>query len=174
MITGNIWYGKIGDGNADFNMGIANTFGYKGVSLYTLFDIKKGGDIYNSKGQWITRDLRNPQMDMSDVADGQKTAYDYFLNFYDVNNPNSYWVEDGSFIKLRELAIGYSLPKAFLSNFLNGSFKGITFKAVGRNLLTFTKYSGYDPEVGSIREPYDGTYKYPNFRNMAVSLSLDF
>jgi hypothetical protein len=47
-------------------------------------------------------------------------------------------------------------------------------RLIGRNLLTFTKYSGYDPEVGSIRSPFDDTGSYPNYRNVAFSLSFDF
>jgi len=164
---------KIGDGNADFNMGLSNTFNYKGATLYFLLDLKKGGDIYNAKGQWLTRDLRNPEMDMAGVPQGEKKAYDYFLNFYDVNTPNSYWVEDGTYLKLREVALGYTFPLKSL-NIFGGVVKSITAKVVGRNLLTFTGYSGYDPEVGSLRQPYDGTYKYPNFRNYAFSLSMDF
>lgn len=170
---GAILFDKIGDGNADFNMGLANTFNYKGATLYFLLDLKKGGDIYNAKGQWLTRDLRNPEMDMSGVAQSDKKAYDYFLNFYDVNTPNSYWVEDGTYLKLREVAMGYTFPLKSL-NVFGGVVKSITAKVVGRNLLTFTGYSGYDPEVGSLRQPYDGTYKYPNFRNYAFSLSMDF
>jgi hypothetical protein len=53
-------------------------------------------------------------------------------------------------------------------------FKSITAKVIGRNLFTITEYSGYDPEVGSIRNPFDGTDTYPNFRNVALSLSFDF
>ena len=170
---GAIMFGKIGDGNADFNMGFANTLNFKRATFYFLLDLKKGGDIYNAKGQWLTRDLRNPEMDMSGVAQGDKKAYDYFLNFYDVNTPNSYWVEDGTYLKLREVALGYTFPLKSL-NLLGGVVKSITAKVVGRNLLTFTGYSGYDPEVGTLRQPYDGTYKYPNFRNYAFSLSMDF
>ena len=170
---GAILFGKIGDGNADFNMGLSNTLNYKGATFYFLLDLKKGGDIYNAKGQWLTRDLRNPEMDQSGVAQSDKKAYDYFLNFYDVNTPNSYWVEDGTYLKLREVALGYTFPLKSL-NVFGGVVKSITAKVVGRNLLTFTDYSGYDPEVGSLRQPYDGTYKYPNFRNYAFSLSLDF
>lgn len=171
---GNFLFTQIGDGNARFNMGIANTFTYKGISLYVLADIKSGGDIYNSKGQWITRDLRNAEMDMSGVPQDQKTAYDYWVNFYDVNTPNSYWVEDGSFIKIRELSIGYALPQRVLNTFLNGAVKGARLSFLSRNLFTFTNYSGYDPEVGNVREPYDSTSQYPNFRTMSFSLSLDF
>lgn len=171
--NGNTWYGKIGDGNSDFNMGISNTITYKGILLYFLIDIKSGGDIYNAKGQWISRDFRNEKMDMSNVPQTEKKTYDYYINFYNTNIINKYWVEDGSYIKLRELAVGYSIPQSSLS-FLKNAFKGITAKIIGRNLLTFTKYSGYDPEVGSVRLPYDGVYKYPNFRNIAFSLSFDF
>lgn len=170
---GAILFGKIGDGNADFNMGFANTLNYKRATFYFLLDLKKGGDIYNAKGQWLTRDLRNPEMDMGGVAQADKKAYDYFLNFYDVNTPNSYWVEDGTYLKLREVALGYTFPLKSL-NVFGGVVKSITAKVVGRNLLTFTGYSGYDPEVGTLRQPYDGTYKYPNFRNYAFSLSMDF
>jgi len=77
-------------------------------------------------------------------------------------------------LKLRELALGYSIPSKHLNKFLKGTFKGVTLKAIGRNLLTFTKYSGYDPEVGSLRMPYDGIYMNPNYRNIAFSLSFDF
>jgi hypothetical protein len=171
---GNNLFAKIGDGNADFNMGIANTIGYKGLTLYFLFDIKQGGDIYNAKSQWMTRDLRNSIMDMSGVPAEQKKAYDYYVNFYDTNIPNSFWVEDGSYVKLRELALGYSVPPAMLGSVLKGVIKGANLRLIGRNLLTFSGYSGYDPEVGTIRQPYDGTNRYPNFRNYSVSLSLDF
>ena len=172
--NGSILNAKIGDGNADFNMGIANTLSYKGFTLYLLFDIKQGGDVYNGKGQWITRDLRNGIMDQSGVAPENKKAYDYWVNFYNVNAPNSFWVEDGSFVKVRELALGYAIPKAVLSGFLKGAFKNATVKVMGRNLHTWTKYTGYDPEVGTIREPYDNTNIYPNFRTMSASLTLDF
>lgn len=172
--NGNLLYGKIGDGNSDFNMGIANTFNYKGFSLYFLFDIKQGGDVYNAKGQWITRDFRSPLMDMSGVAADKKKAVDYFSNFYDVNTPNAFWVEDASYIKMRELSVGYSIPTKFLTSKFSNVVKGATLKVIGRNLFTISKYSGYDPEVGSLRNPYDGTSSYPNFTNLAFSLSLDF
>ena len=170
---GAILFDKIGDGNADFNMGLANTFNYKRATLYFLLDLKKGGNIYNAKGQWLTRDLRNPEMDQSAVAQADKKAYDYFLNFYDVNTPNAYWVEDATYLKLREVALGYTFPLKSLDVF-GGVVKSITAKVVGRNLINFDNYSGYDAEVGSIRQPYDGTSKYPNFRNYAFSLSMDF
>ncbi len=171
--NGNWAFVEIGDGNPDFMLGVSNTVSYKGFQLYALVDIKSGGDVYNRKSQWLTRDNRNGIEDMAGVADGQKKTLDYFQGFYDVNNNNKYWVEDAGFIKLREVALGYSFSTKSLSIF-KGVVKGITARVIGRNLLTITDYSGYDPEVGSIRNPYDGTGTYPNFRNIAFSLSLDF
>jgi TonB-linked SusC/RagA family outer membrane protein len=170
---GNVAFVKIGNGNPDFNMGISNTIGYKGFQLYVLVDIKKGGDVYNRKSQWLTRDSRNGIMDMAGVDPSKKKTYDYFQAFYDVNTNNSYWVEDAGFIKFREVALGYTFPQKTLGVF-KGIVKGASARIIGRNLLTITDYSGYDPEVGSIRNPYDGTGTYPNFRNLAFSLSLEF
>lgn len=172
--TGNNWYGKIGDGNADFNLGFSNTFKYKNFSLYFLLDWKQGGDIYNSKSQWSTRDLRNGIVDQSGKPDGQKKTAEYYLGFYEVNTVNDFWVEDASYLKFREVALSYSLPKKMLNNTFNGVFKGVTAKMVARNLFTITGYSGYDPEVGSVSQPYDGINKYPNYRSYGFSLAFDF
>lgn len=172
--NGSPWYGKIGDGNADFNMGIANTFKYKGFSFYFLLDWKQGGDVFNGKNQRLAFNYIWSKMDQSGVASGSKKAYDYYYAFYDGNNSNKYWVEDGTYLKVREVALGYSLPTKTLDKVFHGAVKEITAKAIGRNLLTFTKYTGYDPEVGSIRQPYDGIYMNPNYRNVAFSLSVNF
>ncbi len=172
--NGDLAFVKIGDGLPKFTMGISNSISYKNASFYFLFDIKNGGDVYNRKSQWMTRDTRNGIMDMANVPEGEKKTTDYFLNFYDVNSNNSYWVEDASFIKLREVALGYTLNDSNMPTSISNIFKSITAKVIGRNLLTFTEYSGYDPEVGSIRNPFDGTDTYPNYRNIALSLTLDF
>jgi len=172
--TGADAFVKIGDGLPKFTMGISNSINYKNAFFYFLVDIKNGGDVYNRKSQWLTRDNRSVIMDMSNVPDGQKKTFDYYQKFYDVNSNNSYWVEDASFVKLREVSIGYTLTNINMPTSLQNVFKSITAKAIGRNLLTFTDYSGYDPEVGTIRNPFDGTGTYPNFRNVAFSLTLDF
>ncbi|MCO6496060.1 MAG: SusC/RagA family TonB-linked outer membrane protein [Chitinophagaceae bacterium] len=169
------WYGKVGDGNPDFLMGISNTLTYKGLSLYFLLDWKQGGDIYNGKDQRLAFNRTSARMDMYNVPQNQKKAYDYwFLGAYDKNDINQYWVEDGSYLKIREISLSYRLPGSVLDKIFNGFIKGADFKIVGRNLYTFTKYSGYDPEVGSLRMPYDGIYMNPNYRNISLSLGLNF
>jgi hypothetical protein len=168
------WYGKVGDGNPDFNMGISNTFKYKGITLYVLLDWKQGGDIYNGKDQRLVFNYMSKKQDMFGVPQNLKKAHDYFNSLYDKNDINAYWVEDGSYLKVREIALGYTLTSKNLSNIFKGGIKEINARVVGRNLLTFTKYSGYDPEVGSIRQPYDGIYMNPNYRNIAISVSFNF
>ncbi len=175
--NGATWLGKIGDGNADFNMGIANTFTYKGITLYILLDWKQGGDVYNSNNQRLAFNWVSKLQDMGGVPDDQKKAAAYWGatdGMYDFNFANAYWVEDASYLKLREVAIGYDIPGSVLSGFLKGAIKGVSIKAVGRNLHTFTGYTGYDPEVGTIRQPIDGIGANPIYRTIAFSLGFNF
>ncbi len=170
---GAAWFGRIGKGTPDFVAGIANTINWKGVQLYVLLDWKQGGDVYNGKDQRLAFNWVSAKQDMTNVPDGQKKAAIYWGSnggFYDGNNGNAYWVEDGTYMKVREISIGYSLPTRMLGKHV----KGVTGRVIGRNLLTFTNYSGYDPEVGSLRFPVDGIYTNPIYRNVAFSLSLDF
>ena len=172
---GSTWFGKIGDGNSDFNMGITNTFTWKSLLFYFLLDWKQGGDIYNGKEQRLAFNLVSKKQDMSGVPDAQKKAYDYWsTGMYDANFTNAYWVEKGTYLKVREVALGYNIPSKYLGGFLKGTFKGVSAKVIGRNLLTLTNYSGYDPEVGSLRQPIDGIYANPIYRSFAFSLELKF
>ena len=112
---------------------------------------------------------------MTNVPAAEKKAAAYWgAGMYDGNNANAYWVEDASYLKVREISLGYTVPAKTLSGIFNGFVKGINAKVVGRNLLTFTKYSGYDPEVGTIRFPVDGISANPIYRNIAFSLSFNF
>jgi TonB-linked SusC/RagA family outer membrane protein len=171
---GNLAFVKIGDGRPDWTAGFSNTISYKDFSLYLLFDFKSGGDLYNRKSQWLTRDDRNGIMDQAGKPENEKKAYDYYKAFYDVNTNNSYWVEDASFIKLRELSISYRVSPNNLGKVLGTGYDSIVLSVIGRNLLTFTDYSGYDPEAGTIRSPFDGTDQYPNMRNIAFSIGINF
>jgi outer membrane receptor protein involved in Fe transport len=172
---GSVWFDKIGDGNPTFIAGITNTLTFKGFQLYVLLDWKQGGDVYNGKDQRLAFNNVSAKQDMSNVPTGQKKAASYWASgMYDANFANSYWVEDGTYLKVREVALGYSVPAKALSRVFKGAIKGINAKLIGRNLFTFTGYSGYDPEVGSLRSPFDGIYANPVYRNIAFSLSFNF
>jgi hypothetical protein len=106
-----------------------------------------------------------------------KKAIPYYKTFYDVNNFNEFWVEDGSYLKLRELSLSYNVPSSALQGFVRGYIKNIKLALIGKNLFTVTNYSGYDPEVmttdGTQYFAYD-FMGYPNYRSYSVSLELKF
>jgi len=168
---------KIGDSNPDFKMGFASTMNYKAFTLYFLFDWKQGGDIYNKTAQWLTRDDRHGMMDQAGKPENEKKTIDYYKAFYDVNDFNDFWIEDGTFVKLRELSLSYTMPRGTLSKFASGFVKDAKLSLIGRNLLTFTNYTGFDPEVGTTNGTQIYAYDfagYPNFRAFSASLELKF
>ncbi len=138
---------QIGNQNADFRVGINSTFSYKNFDLYTLWDWKQGGDVYNKNRQWLTISSRSDLVDQAGKPEDEKKASVYYGQLYDTNDNNAFWVEDGSFVKLREASLTYRLPKQTLDKI--GFFNEVKFSLIGRNLLTFTDYKGWDPEVNS-------------------------
>ncbi|NQU87069.1 MAG: SusC/RagA family TonB-linked outer membrane protein [Mariniphaga sp.] len=171
---------QVGDGNPDFHMGIANTISWKGLNLYVLLDWKQGGDIYSLTNQWMYRDNRAISMDQSGLPENQKKTYDYYKALYNVNTYNNHFVEDGTFLKVREISLHYNLSKALLNKVLGGFIKEFKVGIIGRNLFTFTNYSGYDPEVGSSEGSGDNTiqawdeFAYPNYRTLTGSIEFKF
>ncbi|ADR22856.1 SusC/RagA family TonB-linked outer membrane protein [Marivirga tractuosa] len=167
---------KVGDTNPDFNLGFNNTFVlFKNFRIYMLWDWKQGGDIYSQTNQFLTRDNRAGYIDQRGAENPKPIGY--YQAFYNTNNPSSYFVYDGSFLKLRELSVNYNVPVKNLGwDFINGIQVGI----VGRNLFTVSDYPGYDPEVGQGPDNVDRTtyavdgFRYPNFRTISGSLQLTF
>lgn len=177
--SGNPAIVKIGDSYPDFNLKLSTTVGYKNLQFYMLWDWKQGGNIYNKTNQWLTRDNRSGIMDQYGKADNEKKTVAYYQGFYYINEMNDYWVEDATYLKLREVSLYYNVPSTVLNGVLGGLIKGIKIGVIGRNLLTFTNYSGYDPEVqtntfsGSQNFSYD-FMGYPNFRSYSGSLEVKF
>ena len=167
----------IGDANPDFNLRWSNTLTWKGLSFYALLDWKQGGDVYNMTRHWAYRDNRGAEMDQYGKPENEKKTIDYYQNLYNVASVNSHFVEDATYVKIREIAVYYTLGRSNLSGFLNGFFKSIRIGATGRNLFTFTNYSGYDPEVshgGEATNQFYDSYNYPNFRTYTGSLEFTF
>ena len=170
---------KIGNQNADFRVGITSNFSYKNFGFYMLWDWKNGGDIYNRNGQWTTISERNAIVDQAGKPENQKKTTTYYSTLYDTNSNNGFWVEDGSYVKLKELSVSYTLGADKLSNIANGFFEEIKFNAIGRNLLTYTDYSGWDPEVAnydtSTQQYFSVDYGvYPNQSTYSLSVQLKF
>lgn len=93
--------------------------------------------------------------------------------------PSTRFLEDGSFLRLKNLMIGYSVPGASLQSATKGTIKSIRIYVSAQNILTFTKYSGYDPEVGN-RTPSSSLTNgidfavYPQPKSVQVGLQAGF
>jgi hypothetical protein len=87
-------------------------------------------------------------------------------------------VEDGSFLKLRELSVSYNITPNQMDRFgLGNILRDARISVVGRNLLTFTGYTGSDPEVGlgtNVTFNRVHEFAYPHFRTYTVSMQLRF
>jgi TonB-dependent starch-binding outer membrane protein SusC len=93
--------------------------------------------------------------------------------------PSTRFVEDGSFLRLKNIMIGYNVPAASLRTLTKGTVKNLRVYASGQNVLTFTKYKGYDPEVGN-RTPGSSLTNgidfavYPQPQSFQVGIQANF
>ncbi len=149
---------QIGDANPDYTMSFASEVSWKRFRLTGLVDWQHGGDIIN-----LTKFLYDLGQNTADYADSitvgttRTTKGDHRLAIFP--HKTSVYVEDGSFVKLREVTLSYDVP-ARIQERLWGSASGATVSLSGRNLLTFTDYTGLDPEVS-------------NFGNQNIARNID-
>jgi TonB-linked SusC/RagA family outer membrane protein len=191
----------IGDINPKWSGGIQNNFKYKDFGLSFLIDIKKGGSVF-SLDQYYGQatglypesaglnDLGNPQrLPISQGggvilpgvnAAGQPNtvrveAFDNAVTPYGYsNNPQAAFVYDAGFVKLREAALTYSLPKQWLGD---KAVKGVDVSLVGRNLWVMHKNVPYaDPEAGLSSGNLQGNQSgaYPSVRTLGFNLKFRF
>ena len=104
----------IGDVNPDFNASLNNTMQWKGLSVNTLFNWVKGGNIYNLTRQWPFNEERDPIFDQRGKPQADKKPVNYYKVFYNGINANDFFVEDGSYVRLRELSVNYALPASLV------------------------------------------------------------
>ena len=167
---------KIGDVNPDYSFGFANTIRAGGFTLYGLIDGTHGGDIYNFTANWMMQDQRHAALDQFGKA--QKHALDYYqAGLYNGLEPNSFFVEDGSYVKLRELSLSYNFAQSFVRALpFMRTGQSLKLAVIGRNLKTWTNYSGFDPEAssnGDFNFRIDG-FRYPSFRQITGQIEIGF
>ena len=184
---------QIGDPNPDFTYGISLNMDYKGFDLNLFFQGSQGNDIYNmlkvnsysanNGGLNWSPDLINSYIpavyDISNrrVAPALLTAAENTntgLPRMDADLSSSdFYVEDGSYLRLKNIQLGYTLPVSLTSKVKIERFR---IYIGARNLLTFTKYKGFDPEVGEttlLERGFDrGTY--PQSKMYMVGINLGF
>jgi hypothetical protein len=132
---------KIGDPNPKLVTSWANDFqlGSK-ISFHIQFDGMFGGDVFNFSRRVLETPAFGNGTEYAKELSGQ-VAVGYFAARRTIFEE---YVEDGSFVKLREVSVAYALDADFIKNL---GFRNIMVTLAGRNLLCFTNYQGYDPEV---------------------------
>ncbi|HEX5581362.1 MAG TPA: hypothetical protein VFX39_07290, partial [Gemmatimonadaceae bacterium] len=171
--TGSAAVVKIGDGNPDFHFGVSNNVTWKDFSFYALVDAQVGGNVYHMTKQRMYQWGRSADVDQAGKPQELKKPVEYYVNLYAATSPNDWFVEDGGFVKLRELSVAYRVPTSLLQRLGNVGLEGARISLVGRNLLTFTDYTGYDPEVGGTINRLD-SFDYPRYRTITGTIELTF
>ncbi len=137
-----------GDSEADFQMGINNNFRYKNLSLSFLWQWKKGGDNINLTS--LLTDLNGTSHDYDTIdldPEGSLGNGDYRLS--QLGASAEPFVEDASYLRLRELGLYYTLPSKLMSGVLGGNIDSVKLGFSGSNLINIFDYNSYDPEVSN-------------------------
>lgn len=167
----------------DFTYGLNINLGFKQFDLSAFFQGVYGADLYNSfasranlaSGNNQAKDenrlvgVNNYWTPENPVNDQTRIG---LSDFNDNDRFSSWWLEDASFLRLRNLQVGYTIPRK-LADKMN--LKQLRVYIGGENLFTVTNYSGYDPEVSS-EDPlgYVDDGKYPIPRILNVGLTVKF
>lgn len=167
----------IGNSEPKFTGGFTNKFNYKGFDLNIFLSFSYGGKLfvtnyfpvsgYNNRNilKQIYDDAWRPYRDSNKWPD-------YTIDSYK-NLSSSLFVEDGSYLKIKDVTLGYTLPSAWLKK---ANINKVRIYVTGQNLFTFTKFNWYDPEVTSNNPITAGKYHfvYPSSRTFITGLSIDF
>ncbi|WP_167619801.1 SusC/RagA family TonB-linked outer membrane protein [Maribellus sediminis] len=166
----------IGDPNPTFTFGLTNTFSYKGFNLNIFMQGSVGNDIFNaSKGDIMGMyDLKNQSTAVLErwrtpgqVTDVPKAGFNM--------QPSSYFIEDGTYLRVKDITLSYNFQGGLLNRL------GVTRLqpyVTATNLLTFTNYSGMDPEVnqwgnsGAVQGIDWGTY--PHSKTFVFGVNVEF
>jgi TonB-dependent SusC/RagA subfamily outer membrane receptor len=170
---------KIGSVVPDFNLSISTNFQWQGFSAYALLDAQIGGDVFNLT-RWLGMRTGNAgEFDQAGKSDELKKPVLY--NVPIASSRNSHFVESSEYLKVRELSLRYTFNRSQLRRLFGGILNKVTIGVVGRNLFTFTGYTGYDPEVGLTGGDVGSAVvnrldlnTYPNFRTFTGVLEFEF
>ncbi len=143
----------IGNPNPDFIYGVRNTFNYKGIELEVLLQGVQGNELYYGGGQYMsasgsngydnqTRDQLNSWKKPGDITNVPEARL-FLANGVD---PSSRYIADGSFMRVKSVTLGYTLPQAITQKL---KIERARVYLRGQNLFTSTKYQGWDPEVNA-------------------------
>jgi hypothetical protein len=168
----------------DFTYGINFSANYKNFDLTMFFQGVHGNEVFNGVKviqQGMLR-LFNASPDVLRAWTPQNTNTDVPRAVNGDPNNNSRtstrFIEDGSYLRLKNLSIGYTIPAATLQRITGGRLGNFRVYVASQNLLTFTRYTGYDPEIGSrfnssLTQGIDYG-QFPQARTLMVGLQAGF
>lgn len=171
--TGNPAVVRIGDGNPDLHLGLSSNLTWKGLNFYALLDSQIGGDVYNRTNQRMYQYFRSGDTDQAGKPEELKKTTDYYTALYGANVINDWFIEDATYVKLREASLRWDVPTTLLESARLGVIDGLSVFLIGRNLLTFSDYKGFDPEIGTPLERID-SFDYPQYRTVTAGVELRF
>ncbi|MEO9894150.1 TonB-dependent receptor [Aurantibacter sp.] len=174
----------LGSAIPDFEYSLALNMDYKNFDLSLFIQGVQGNELWNGKRYHYvldgTRGIKSTEAlnawtpTNTNTTVPRATIRDLALN----KRPSDYLVEDGSYLRLKTFQLGYTLPSDFTEQFFVSNLR---FYVTGQNLLTFTDYKGYDPELG---RPLDGDGSlfdggvdrraYPNNKNILFGVQVGF
>ena len=181
----------LGNSFPRYHWGFSQNVDWKRLNLYGLLDATHGQKVWNVQWAWSHGDLTSIDVDQAGKTVETARPVGYYWRqgptnapfsgstvgvggLYDVLRPNTFNTEDASYVKLREVSLNFHVGAIGG----NGDWK---VGVVGRNLKTWTKFRGFDPEVGTSDGPLNSpvltgvsTYNYPKMRTYTVQLSSSF
>ena len=171
----------LGSPNPDFTYGLNINAAYKGFDMSMFFYGSQGNEIMNYVKWWIdffpsfqgnkSKDLLYNSW-TSTKTDAKVPIAENASNFSNNNAVNSYYLEDGSFLRMKNLTIGYTLPQSLLNKV---KIDKVRIYVQGTNLFTATKYTGLDPEIFGADDSYgvdEGMVRSP--RQFLIGLNVNF
>jgi TonB-dependent starch-binding outer membrane protein SusC len=157
---------KYGDTEPDYTLSFSNQLSWKGLGLYGLVESRQG--MSNVNGTHRKYDVLNTAADYPANIDRQDSWN---------NDKFGQYIEDASFVKLRVITLSYALPDGLVQRVV-GRAHDARVELSGRNLWTWTKYWGLDPEVSNFGNQNilrnQDLYPYPPSRNFTFTLAVDF
>ena len=163
----------IGNPNPKFTFSLNNTFSYKNFDLTIFLQGSYGNDIFNANRMYTEAMsiIQNQSTAVLGRWTGEGTSNNIPRAIYGDPNQNSRvsdrYIEDGSYLKIKNINLSYTLPKAVFGQ----NFNSVKIFVSAQNLVTWTKYSGFDPEV-PVNGIDNGTY--PITRTVSLGLNIGF
>ncbi|WP_288999295.1 TonB-dependent receptor [uncultured Alistipes sp.] len=171
----------LGNALPTYTGGLSTTFTYKNVSLFVSFYYSFGAKIYNDaehQRNMFKYSSTTPSPHVINniwVHQGDEALYPrpYNDEFNNARYANSFYLEKGDFIRLQNIRLSYDLPERWLKP---ARIKSLQVYFFANNPLTWTAYSGYDPEFSSANPLRIGkdTYRYPHKREFGAGLNVKF